>query len=449
MLNAFLQSALTLPIMCYLMCSMLELRYSLKKSAAVMVLFMAFITLCDVLLASGSLSYAEIVDYYLFTTTLPALICFFILSKNRGFYFFFAYLTACIFAQISNILAAMGSWFLTGGSDTAALAIRIFCLLGMACIVRRTLRGPFLFASHYYTKKWAVYIVLPLLLMAGQGLYTARPEPADTSGMVKLPYLSWICPSEFGYTTLFLLAVLAGYLLIGRTFYEEHRFYVERQQQESFRFQAAALAKRCDTYRRAQENTRRLRHDIRHHIQILSGLLADDRTEEAKDYLARLSDTADDLTIRQYCKNPVVNSVLSVFDEQAQADGISTDFQVEFPEKTPVDPLELGVVLSNALENAIHACREVSQTDRKVKLVFRYFGDRLIFQVTNPYAGDIVFDKNGIPITRKAGHGDGCQSIAAFTKKYHSTVDYRAENGMFTLCILVDDLSQDTGRQPL
>lgn len=88
MLNIFLQSALTLPIMCYLMCSMLELRWPLRKSVAVMFVFMGFITLCDVVLASGSLNYAQIVDFYLFTTTLPALICFFILSKNRGFYFF-------------------------------------------------------------------------------------------------------------------------------------------------------------------------------------------------------------------------------------------------------------------------------------------------------------------------------------------------------------------------
>lgn len=35
MLNIFLQSALTLPIMCYLMCSMLELRWPLRKSVAV------------------------------------------------------------------------------------------------------------------------------------------------------------------------------------------------------------------------------------------------------------------------------------------------------------------------------------------------------------------------------------------------------------------------------
>lgn len=438
MLNAFLQSALTLPIMCYLMCSMLELRFSLKKSAAVMFCFMGFITLCDVVLASGSLNYAEIVDYYLFTTTLPALACFWILSRNRGFYFFFSYFTACIFAQVSSILAAMGSYFLTGGKDMAALAIRILFLFGMAYMVRRFLRGPFLFASRYYTKEWVAYTALPLLIMAGQALYTARPEPADTSGMVKLPYLSWLYPAEFGYAAMFLLCILVGYYFIGHTFYAEHRLYQEKQEQENFRFQAGALARLCDTYQTAQADTRRIRHDFRHHVLILSGLLAGGKTAQAQDYLARLSDTVEDLKVRQYCKNPVVNSVLSVFEEQARAQGIAAKFHVEFSSEPPIDPLELGVVLANALENAIHACTEVLNRDRKVELIFRSFGDRLIFQVTNPYTGEIPFDENGVPVAMREGHGNGCRSIAAFSKKYHSTVDYRAENGIFTICILVD-----------
>lgn len=133
--------------------------------------------------------------------------------------------------------------------------------------------------------------------------------------------------------------------------------------------------------------------------------------------------------------------MLSVFHEQARVQGIATEFQVGFPSDPPIDPLELGVVLANALENAIHACMEVNEGERKVGLIFRFFGDRLIFQVTNPYVGEIPFDENGVPIAMREGHGNGCRSIAAFTKKYHSTVDYRAENGVFTLCILVDDLT--------
>lgn len=75
-------------------------------------------------------------------------------------------------------------------------------------------------------------------------------------------------------------------------------------------------------------------------------------------------------------------------------------------------------------------------------MVFRYFGDRLIFQVTNPYTGDIAFDEDGEPVAMREGHGNGCRSIAAFTRKYHTVVDYRAEDGVFRLCILVDDLTK-------
>ena len=125
-----------------------------------------------------------------------------------------------------------------------------------------------------------------------------------------------------------------------------------------------------------------------------------------------------------YCENETANLILSAFAQRASRDGISLNAAVTLPPFLLISDSDLCVLLSNALENALHACQNLPAVETApVISVEGYEQDsRLFLQVANPCAEPVRFE-NGVPISSRPGHGLGVQSICAFS----------ANNGIFLL----------------
>ena len=54
----------------------------------------------------------------------------------------------------------------------------------------------------------------------------------------------------------------------------------------------------------------------------------------------------------------------------------------------------------------------------------------------NPYVGEIIM-QNGSPVSAKDGHGYGCKSIETIVRKHQGLCTFKAENGIFTLRIIL------------
>ena len=84
--------------------------------------------------------------------------------------------------------------------------------------------------------------------------------------------------------------------------------------------------------------------------------------------------------------------------------------------KAVISDTDLCVLLSNALENAIHANLLLPTKQRKIRC--RMVGTPgVMLELSNPCADDVVFDSNGLPIAQRKGHGLGVQSVSAFCHK--------------------------------
>ena len=135
--------------------------------------------------------------------------------------------------------------------------------------------------------------------------------------------------------------------------------------------------------------------------------------------------------------NPTVNAVLSYYLGRAEQAGVAVDCRLNLPRDLPVNALEVGTVVANAVENALHACVSMPpEAPRRIR-VAGACGPELLIEVGNTFAGQVRFDKNGLPATDAPGHGDGTRSIAAFAKRHRALLDYCAEAGWFRLRILI------------
>ena len=122
---------------------------------------------------------------------------------------------------------------------------------------------------------------------------------------------------------------------------------------------------------------------------------------------------------------------------KAKKEGITVKTRLDILAETPVDAMELSTVIANAIENARNACRCMPPGSTKTIELICVSKPHFVFECSNTFCGRVLFDKNGMPVSDAAGHGIGTKSINAFVKKYNAFIDYQAENGIFTLRILL------------
>lgn len=205
-------------------------------------------------------------------------------------------------------------------------------------------------------------------------------------------------------------------------------------------FQSRALKERLSSLEEKDESLRILRHDIRHHLSTLSGLLDHQELAGAREYVCRLGRNLMQVKQESLCANAVINAIISYYGAIAKREEIRFSVMVQISDRLPVDDMDIGSVLSNALENAHNACMKLPpDAERFIELKFIQHKKQFVLDVSNSYDGDVEFGGDGRPVSQREDHGVGSQSIFAFVRKYHSTIDYSSANGVFSLRIMFTD----------
>ena len=113
------------------------------------------------------------------------------------------------------------------------------------------------------------------------------------------------------------------------------------------------------------------------------------------------------------------------------ADGRKLDFMADS---------DLYALFGNILDNAIEAVEQVSDVEmRLITLTVQARQGFLFISAENYYSGELFFER-GLPQTTKADkqyHGFGMRSIQMLTEKYGGDLQIRAEDGIYTLSIML------------
>jgi len=178
-------------------------------------------------------------------------------------------------------------------------------------------------------------------------------------------------------------------------------------------------------------------HDMRHHLTAINGFLVTNQPEQAKEYIQKVQADVDAITPMRFCENELVNLLCSSFVQKADANGIQLKVDAKLPKLLPLPDTELCSLLSNGLENALHA---VSSLDKSAQWVELYCGiriDKLLIEIRNPYSGQITM-QDGLPVSSNGrGHGFGCRSIRTITEHHQGMCRYEPQNGVFTLRVIL------------
>ena len=198
---------------------------------------------------------------------------------------------------------------------------------------------------------------------------------------------------------------------------------------------------------------RSMKHDMRNTLSVIMQLAGGgDNNTELQAYLSELNQTFDGLEMRYQTGNAVVDTILSMkyheLARTAPAVKLYTD-QLLFPDDIRIQSYDIGVMLGNALDNAVEACKKMKGGDYESFIRLSSFSKGKLFfmKVENSFDGNLMQKKGAeFPVTTKPdkkAHGIGLANIKSTAEKYHGAVDWRVDSGIFILTIMLKNERSD------
>lgn len=224
---------------------------------------------------------------------------------------------------------------------------------------------------------------------------------------------------------------IAYLVFVLRTSEEERKKNELEQMQSCLNLQISQAVREIEALRESQKDASTYRHDLRHHMQHLLSCIENGKIEQAEGYIHEVCVQIEAGRVKNYCENETVNLIFSSFAGRAESAGATMNIKAVVPYILPVSETDLCVLLSNALENALHACTAQEQKGTIDILAYEKNG-RFFFQVTNPCRKEVVFE-NGVPVTDRPGHGIGVRSICAIVDRYVGMYSFLVEDNKFIL----------------
>ena len=135
--------------------------------------------------------------------------------------------------------------------------------------------------------------------------------------------------------------------------------------------------------------------------------------------------------------NEPLDTIITEKLPHCRANGITFNYMVDAERLRNIASLDIYSLFGNAIDNAIEAVTALPEGERSILLRVLGRGNMTVIHVENTCAGEpkIV---DGNPVSEKGeGHGYGTMSIRSIAKKYGGTVTFSAENGKFSLDMLL------------
>ena len=127
---------------------------------------------------------------------------------------------------------------------------------------------------------------------------------------------------------------------------------------------------------------------------------------------------------------------LPAFHLQSQRQGAVLTVDASLPNDVAISDTELCSLLSNGLENALHAVADLPADRKQISLYCGVRQNKLLIEIRNPCAGPIAM-RDGLPVSDREGHGYGCRSIQAIAQRNGGLCVFSARQGQFLLQIML------------
>ena len=360
---------------------------------------------------------AETIRYlYPLITHVPMCIALCILTKKR-LWPVISVLTAYLCCQLRRWVALFTMAFFVN-SETVQSATELIATLPLLFLLLRFVAPSVRAISNYPVSIQLQFGLIPALGYGFDYLTRIYTDLLSRGTPAAVEFMPFVC-------------CIAYLIFVLRTTEEERKRNELEQTQNCLNIQISQAVREIEALRESQRDASTYRHDLKHHMQHLLTCIENGKVEQAEGYIHEVCAQIEASRVKNYCENETVNLIFSSFAGRAAGIGVTMNIKAAVPHILPVSETDLCVLLSNALENALHACAALEEKGTIDILAYEK-NKKFFFQITNPCKGNVKLE-NGIPVTDRPGHGIGVKSICAIVDRYDGIYNFIVENNQFIL----------------
>jgi hypothetical protein len=188
------------------------------------------------------------------------------------------------------------------------------------------------------------------------------------------------------------------------------------------------------------DEIRVINHDFHHFIGTMQRLVEAGNLADLQHFLAEYGEKTLMEQLPVFCENMVANSIIGHYYSQAKKAEIGFEVQAHIPKEAAMSDSDLCIVIGNALENALDACKTMDSDVDKPIISFQVTtaNSLSLFKVVNTYDGNVRRVNKKIVTTKKGpGHGFGLQNIHKVVDRYGGDVHIDAGEHEFVVMVSI------------
>lgn len=235
---------------------------------------------------------------------------------------------------------------------------------------------------------------------------------------------------------MFIEIAMVMLLAISRTSYKEKDVLNQKYlklQQEHYKY----LEER-------ETETKKFRHDIKSHMNLLNDFLCEEKYDDAKDYVATIYGKLDAIGNSVSVNNGIVDAILNIYYSDAKKRQVCMKVSGHLPFQCLIEPFDLCTIFSNLLDNAIEAAAK--SKGKCVEVECGYRKDQLFILIKNDYAGELkISDEKYITVKAdKENHGYGLLNVERSVNKYSGYLKIESNDKFVVQVALKNKLMGDS-----
>ncbi|WP_268060820.1 sensor histidine kinase [Clostridium brassicae] len=184
------------------------------------------------------------------------------------------------------------------------------------------------------------------------------------------------------------------------------------------------------------ENSRKIVHDVKNHLQTIENLYEINEHEKAEQYTEDIYKIFDKLGQKYYTTNKVLNIIINDKMQRAENFNISLDCKIGDVNIEFIKDIDVTTIFSNLLDNAIECAKDTFE-NKVIFLRIDKFNDFIVINITNALEKPPIKDNGNFKSTKKNHNGIGLQNIKRALEKYEGNMRIEYDEKAFKVNIVI------------